>query len=227
MRIAAGICVYSDTQGLSRLLPSIVDKVDKCIVVHGCYTNYNGTDPYSSEATKAVCSRYPGILLIDNPKPTDQIVARQMYMDEAADCDFLLVLDADEYVTGDWNLFRGGCRKIIESSSRFYIYDIQFDRPPPQWFDGWPRPRLFYKPSLIKYYRKHYWWLLPNGKIHKTSASDSQQIIEGITITMDNTYRSNERQEVRQRYLDWLGRVEELMPDVPSSLPAKAKINFS
>jgi hypothetical protein len=216
LRIATGICVYSDAKGLDRLLPSIVDNIDKCIVVHGCYTNYNGIDPFSYEATKAVCRRYSNakVLLINNPKPTDQIVARQMYMDAAgADCDFLLVLDADEYVTGDWTLFRENCQKIIDSTTNpFYIYDIKFDRPFPQWYDGWPRPRLFRKPSQIQYYRKHYWWKLPTGKIHKTSASDSQQIIEGIKITMDNTYRSNERQEVRQRYLDWLGRIEELMP---------------
>jgi hypothetical protein len=215
LRIAAGICVYSDVKGLDRLLPSIVNNVDKCIVVHGPYTNYNGIDHTSSEFTRLVCSWHDNnnnVIFVDNKQPTDQIVARQMYMDAAADCDFLLVLDADEYITGDWALFRKNCQKILDSSDPFYIYDIKFDRPFPQWYDGWPRPRLFRKPSQIQYYRKHYWWKLPTGRIHKTSASDSQQIIEGIKITMDNTYRSNERQEVRQRYLDWLGRVEELMP---------------
>lgn len=216
LKIAAGICVYSDAQGLDRLLPSIINNIDKCIVVHGRYTNYNGIDSNSYYDTLVTCSRHninipTNIMLIDNKQPIDQIAARQQYLDAAHDCDFLLVLDADEYVTGDWVLFRQNCQELIESSNRFYIYDIKFDRPAPQWFDGWPRPRLFRKPSQIKYYKKHYWWLLPNGRIHKTSASDSHQTIEGINITMDNTYRSNQRNAVRQQYLDWLGRVEELM----------------
>lgn len=212
-RLAAGICVYSDARGLDRLLDSIVDKVDKCIVVHGPYLNYKGIDSHSSAATRAACRLHnhnDNILLIDNRIPLDQIHARQQYMDAAVDCDFLLVLDADEYVTGDWNLFRQNCQ-VLNDDDEFYIYDIQFDRPFPQWFDGWPKPRLFRKPSQIKYYRKHYWWLLPTGRVHKTSASDSQRVIEGIKITMDNTYRSNARNEIRQHYLDWLGRVEELM----------------
>lgn len=214
MRLAAGICAYSDARGLDRLLPSIVDHVDKCIVVHGPYLNYKGIDAHSSAATKAVCRLHNhngNILFIDNRLPLDQIYSRQMYMDAAYDCDFLLVLDADEYVTGDWALFKANLPPL--TFNPFYIYEIKFDRPAPQWFDGWPKPRLFYKPSQIKYYKKHYWWLLPTGRVHKTSASDSLQTVEGIKITMDNTYRSIQRTTVRQTYLDWLGREEELMLD--------------
>ena len=45
--------------------------------------------------------------------------------------------------------------------------------------------------------------------------SDSKQIVDGIKITMDNTYRSEQRMSIRQKYLDWLGKIEELMPDIP------------
>jgi hypothetical protein len=115
--------------------------------------------------------------------------------------DFCIVIDSDEYVSeADWYYFRMNLYHIMEVAPPFYIYDIMFDGPPAQ---SGPRPRLFYKPSLISYYKKHYWWALPNGKIANGS-SDSKCIIKGLKIMHDKSHQSEERKQAIAAHHQWL-----------------------
>ena len=208
MRIAAGICTYSDAKGLERLLSTIADNVDLSIIIHGRYPNFS-EDNNSLQDTRAVCTKYiKNTLLInvrDGGLSAPETWLRGLYLELAYNHDFLLVLDSDEYVTGDWGLFRQNCQKVIDSHApQQQIYNVPFDRPKPQYSPGFPRPRLFYKPSTIKYYRRHCQWLLPSGQVIVTSVPKEHRI-NGITIWQDNTYRTEARQQKRQEYVNWLG----------------------
>ena len=189
MKIAAGICTYSEAPGLARTLESLSGEIEFCIVVHGPYLNFAPLDPQSSTYTKAVCSKYPNTQLIDLSTPTHETIRRQKYLDLALDYDFLLIIDSDEYISdgADWGYFRQNCQQVIDQHAGHYIYDIMFDGPIAQ---SGPRPRLFYQPSKIKYDRKHYWWRLPNGRL-ADGMSDSCKLIEGIRITHDKSLRLN------------------------------------
>ena len=165
VKIAAGICTYSDSLGLARLLETLAPGQVYSIVIHGPYLSYDSLDPDSLTATNAVCKAYPNTRLISLPQPMSEVERRQTYLDYANNYDFLLVLDSDEYIQdgANWPLFRKNCDKLLESGKHHYIYDIRFDAKHPA--NSGPKARLFREPSKIKYYKKHYWWLLPNGRV--------------------------------------------------------------
>jgi hypothetical protein len=203
VKIAAGICTYSDSLGLARLLDSLSAGQVYSIVIHGPYPSYYNLDPDSLTATNAICKAYPNIRLIDLPEPLAEVERRQTYLDLANNYDFLLVLDSDEHISdkADWPLFRRNCEQLMVAGQHHYIYDIQSIAQHPS--NSGPKPRLFREPSKIKYYKKHYWWLLPNGKV-AAGGSDSCQTIDGITIMHDETLRSPERIQAKINYQNWL-----------------------
>ena len=205
VRIAAGICTYSDSLSLARCLESFAGQLE-AIIIHGPYPSYNSLDPSSYQDTNAVCKAYPNIRLVDVAEPLAEIERRQMYLNLAVNHDFLLILDSDEFVCdgANWPLFKANCKRILESGKHHYIYDIMFDGPAPQ---AGPRPRLFREPSKIKYHKKHYWWSLPNGRI-AAGASDSAEIVDGIKLMWDDSLRTEERIKARDEYQAWLRQDE-------------------
>ena len=136
-----------------------------------------------------------------------EVERRQTYLDYANNYDFLLVLDSDEYIQdgANWPLFRKNCDKLLESGKHHYIYDIKFDAKHPA--NSGPKARLFREPSKIKYYKKHYWWLLPNGRV-AAGGSDSCEIVDGIKIMWDESLRSPERIQAKIDYQNRLLREE-------------------
>ena len=203
VKIAAGICTYSDSLGLARLLDSLSPGQVDSIVIHGPYPSYDSLDPDSLTSTNAVCRAYPNTKLIHLPEPLPEVERRQTYLDLANNYDLLLVIDSDEYVCdgANWPLFRKNCERLLESGKHHYIYDIMMDAKHPA--NSGPKPRLFREPSKIKYYKKHYWWLLPNGRV-AAGGSDSCEILDGIRIMWDESLRSPERIQAKVDYQNWL-----------------------
>ena len=93
VKIAAGICTYSDSLGLARLLDSLGPGLIYNIVIHGPYPSYYNLDPDSLPATNAVCRAYPNTTLIDLSQPMSEVERRQTYLDYANNYDFMLILD--------------------------------------------------------------------------------------------------------------------------------------
>src|SRR5262245_5318252 len=197
VRICAGICAYSDSLGLARCLESFSGQLE-AIIIHGAYPDYTALDHTSWRETSAVCKAYPNIRLVDVPEPLSEIQRRQLYLDNANNYDFLLVIDSDERIcdNANWTLFMRECEELLDRGPHHYIYDIMFDGHPSQ---AGPRPRLFREPSKIKYYKKHYWWLLPNGRV-AAGASDSARTVDGIKIMWDDSLRTEERKRARDEY---------------------------
>lgn len=199
VKIAAGICTYSDSLGLARCLESLTPGLTYNIVIHGPYPFYYNLDPDSLDATSAVCKAYPNTRLIHVQEPLAEVERRQTYLDLASNYDFLLIIDSDEYVCdgADWPLFRKNCEKILESGKHHYIYDIAYDSTAPA--NAGPKPRIFREPSKIRYYKKHYWWLLPNGRV-AAGGSDSITIVDGIKLMHDDSLRSPDRIKAKEEY---------------------------
>lgn len=212
MKIAAGICTYSSAQGLDRCLKSL-QALDQIIVIHGPYPNFDPLDKSSINDTKAVCEQYSknNTRLIDISAPTSEIERRQKYLGLAKDYDFLIVIDSDEYVCGEWDAFIQFCQSIINqnnnnninqsSSSLYYIYDILHGTTIETLS---PRPRLFRNPSKIKYYQKHYWWQIQDTGQIIDGSSDSRIVADGIYIIHDSTLRKEGYTKAKQQYQNWL-----------------------
>lgn len=199
MRIATGIVTFADSLGLLRTLETLDGGIDQNIVIHAQYPGFHPPNASRSlDDTKIICQAFPNTTLLDlNIAP--ELEARQAYLNLASTYDFLLVLDSDEYLDcdseqKDWGLFRQNCQKVIDAPP--YIYDIAFEnvhQPQPV------RPRLFKHPSKIKYHLKHYWWLLPNGRLMKGN-SDSVHWVQGIRILHDKELRDKEYVDATNRY---------------------------
>ena len=201
MKIAAGIVTYADALSLARTLETLAPQTNENIVIHVQYPGFRLLEQTQSlDDTRKVCAAFPNTTVLDL-SPCSEIEARQTYLDMSTKYDFLLVIDSDEYLCEkEWGIFVENCQKLIDEPDGFYIYDIMFTGHPSQ---SGPRPRLFKEPSKIKYFLKHYWWMLPNGKLMK-GQSDSTKIIPGIKIMHDDTLRDPGRSIANAQYQQWL-----------------------
>ena len=202
VKIAVGICTYSESRGLDRLLAQIEGHVDKTIVVHGPFPHFGMQDPRSIDDTRKVCSHYSNVHLIDIPEPTHENERRETYLLLMHDYDFCITLDSDEYIIdADWDLLRTNCEQIKDSNKPFWLYNIRYIDV--HHANSGEFPRLFHRPSEIRYYQKHYWFMLPTGVI-AAGCADSRKTITGIKIKHDKAHRSQERNEGMYAHQKWL-----------------------
>lgn len=203
MRLAAGICEYSDPDGLYRCLNSLgLDRengIDLAIVVHSKFKNFDVqglSEEQSLEETKGIISRFHSssdrILLVDAPPNITEMDARNIYLKIAHEkrCDWLLVIDSDEYIAknADWKLFREQMEFIMSLDLPYQIYDVQFEGRLPSYIG--PRPRLFYRTNTIKYWKRHYWFVLEESMRLLKGVADGGRLLTGIYMMHDHTIRS-------------------------------------
>jgi hypothetical protein len=217
MKVAAGICEYADTDGLYRCLNSLglgtSGGIDKAIIVHGKFNNFNLDKSDAYEQTLKIISRFPSntIHLINPSKPLTEIESRNLYLKAAADlkCDWLLVIDSDEFLAHkltDFTEFRRQLQYVMDvqseiPSAREQIFDIQLEGSIPA-YRG-PQPRLFLRPQTIKYWGKHYWFVLEETKKLYKGQSDAARVIGGIVLCHDHTIRDSSYYNASIGYKEW------------------------
>lgn len=222
-RLTAGINVYNDIEGLERCLQSIHEHMDKIFVIDGKYPDWGEPDdpPYSIDGTAELCQQYPNVLY--HKLAAVQHVKRSKYLELAEGYDFLLVIDADEWViskgdyAADWDRFR----VKLETDARFewrlqkqvgYTHNIAFLVEPGRinYFG-----KLIYKPSQL-YYGDH--WKLyrkTDRYFQKYQSMGDPDSVRGIVMTGDENKRKHqpERLQIDMDY-QWLlnykeGRIDE------------------
>lgn len=215
MKVAAGIVEYGDPQGLFRCLASLgLDKqegIDLAIVIHSQFEHFNIANLDQQKAlqdTKDVISKFPDqsrLKLVQDPTVTNQLVARNLYLQTAADegCDWLLVLDSDEFIArnADWKEFRKQLEFVMSLDLDDQIFDIQCEGILAM-YRG-PRPRLFYRPRTIKYWRKHFWFVLEEKGMCLKGVGDAGRVIGGVYLMHDRTVRSFEHYNATLDYNEW------------------------
>lgn len=205
IRIAAGIITYQDRDGLERCIRSLIPGVDKVIVVDGRYPSWGKeTDPeYSTDGSEELCTKQLNKLVpIQYVKLfAEQTVKRSKYLELAEDCDFLIVIDCDEFIisggleAADWSLFRHNLETLPRFETRLrenmqYAHNVQFRSEPTTLLT---LGRLIYHPSEL-YYSNH--WRLnrrSDGREQQYQSMNTRDIVRGITITCDEVMRSSDR----------------------------------
>lgn len=232
-KVAVGIVEYGDAAGLYRTLASLrLDKpntIDLAIVVHSRFEHFDLTsDPTPEEAlqqTQDVIAKCPQdrVKLVLPPlavgvvntaageregetrAATTQIHSRNLYLKTAADegCDWLLVLDSDEFIAknADWDEFRRQLEFVMSLELSHQIFDVQMEGMLAM-YRG-PRPRLFYRPGSITYWKRHYWTVLEETMICYKGSSDSGRVIGGIYLMHDRTVRSMNHYNATNAYNEW------------------------
>lgn len=200
IKIAAGINTYANPEHLERTL-STIQAIDQRFVIHGRYPTYKYVDPQSLHRTRQVCDKFANTQLVD--LNAHEIDKRNRYLELAKDYDFLIVIDNDEYVPpqiSDWSTFRKGLFSAIFECPGAQVFDIYFGGPISE---SGARPRIFYKPSTIKYWEKHFWWITEDRRLLK-GRSDSAKLIEGVVLLHDRSNKSEEYRNARKEYGQWL-----------------------
>ncbi len=213
MKIALGLCYYEDLQGIKRLFDSL-EKTNaspyRIFAIDGKYKQFSETENMlSSSEVHKYLEQFPKVVNYTEWKtfPTE-IEKRNKYLELCQDdIDFLIVVDSDEYLQGDWDLFVTNLEKLKEPllthndpQTRHIHYMKMEDCHYPQTSSlrYANRPRLFYKPNEIQYDGCHYTWS------HRATGLPLQypktDVISGIEIVHDNTHRPKEYEQNMTEY---------------------------
>lgn len=190
VKVAAGINVYNDCHSLERTLSTTVEHFDRIYVVDGRYPDYGieGDSKYSTDFTKELVQCFENCKYI--PYFAQQKDKRTRYLKECK-YDFLVVIDADEYMIVDsWPTFQDQLQRNILNMpmrARFHQYQINYQSEPTKYI---PLARLIYKPQQL-IYTTH--WTLIEDPVVDSKAVMSVQMIEGITICTDDLLRPYSR----------------------------------
>jgi len=191
--LAVGYSFYNDLQSIKRSIPSFIDGVDIVFAIDGKYEGNPNPDDYSTDGSAEYLQSFDKVVL-------DKFVGkeqdkRQRYLNlcKEYDCDYLLIIDSDEYVIkADWKSFKENMYRLTGQYSNQSFFGVAFV------VDGsggvCAYPRLWYKPYCIEYHNAHCIFKdNRNGTITRSSsATATKYLIEGITCTMDDTLRSKE-----------------------------------
>lgn len=214
-KIAIGISYYNDYPCIARCLESlVVDRVlmpDYVILVDGIYEGYPDADPYSVDGSttfaKAFARKYPWQVILQRRANLSERTKRQCVVESAAKiADFLLILDADEYVAypeTSWGAFR----QELSHIKQYFISNIYGIRCVDLHQNGYAgyRPRLWFKPAEVRYGKNHYQFMKKSGdRMLETIASNA----ESLTIYHDHSCRSQQREALRLEYQENLRFLE-------------------
>lgn len=129
---------------------------------------------------------------------------RNLYLQIAAakGYDWLLVIDSDEYIApnANWTKFREQLEFCSNLGLSHQVFDVMFEGTIA---DRGPRPRLFYRPHSVRYWKRHYWWVLQEQNICLKGIGDAGRIIEGIYILEDKSLRTNNYANMITSYKAW------------------------
>lgn len=136
-KIAAGVCFYNDKLSLRRCLESLQkDNVDLVFCVDGRFKQFGEPGKYpelSDDGSRELVLSYDNTILIDMPNSWET-QKRQAYLKACEDfnIDYLLIIDADEYILYDphdptvgtnWALFIDKMIQTCESVT-YKLYNV-------------------------------------------------------------------------------------------------------
>jgi hypothetical protein len=205
MRLAAGCCLYEKSlPNVKRCVESIKNHVDYIFAIDGRFDHFPDHSLLSSPEIRSYLSSIENVVLDDHPGP--EVSKRQRYCElcRQHQCEFLLIIDSDEYVMehGDWGRFKDNLSKLGDDRN---IYGVRFAYAVPVHADTTPYPRLWWNPWEVSYVKHNLWQTQRQGSVRSTSECP---VVEGITMAGDNNLVSREYIDKGIQYQTWLLKQE-------------------
>lgn len=97
MRVAI-INAFNEGKTLSRTIDSIIDCVDKVVVMDGSYEPFESEYFYSTDETESVCQRDKVIFVKPEKKYSSQLEKRTLMFSVVPDASTFFIIDGDEWV---------------------------------------------------------------------------------------------------------------------------------
>lgn len=219
IRLGIGYSCYNSEKEIPRSLGPIAPHVYKIYAEEGRYSNYGSglEDPLSTDGTCKALAKFNNCH-VESFSGT-QIEKRQRCFDLAGEdnCDFLMVLDADEYLHPewtDWDLFYKHLEYYSKKYPNHYTFYIKIflDK---KWrrAHNWVRRGSFRKyvrihrsPGLQRYALGcHYFWTFKNvtdAQIIRKEVGllSAKFVIDGVRLRIDSSLRDEQNLETRDKW---------------------------
>jgi hypothetical protein len=222
MKLAAGVVTYGDWLGLQRTLSGLWG-CDIIFVIHARFKNNPVEIPESLAMTDDAISlsqfRNYDIRLSHFDGQTE-VECRSMLPQFCKEngCDYLFIVDSDEYVLDpsaqNWGAFRFNIQHVAETTYNkehniFGIWEtIGFSGSTQNWTYY---PRIWYKPWEMMYKSgSHFRFINKNDEEHYYDdwSTQAEKIIEGIRLVHSHDLRIPEMLLGREKYHEWLKEEE-------------------
>ena len=191
-------------------MDSVYQHVYKIYAVNGRYREFEHDLDYSPEWTTSMLKdRYPNVEVVNCC--ATQLVKRQVYLEMAGgdNCDYLLVMDSDDYVHPDfrdWDSFYKELEDIYDEEEMLYFLWFWIS---PNWkcsanpvvMETWQKYiRIHKRPGDQKYHMNHYTWRLKEDNSVNLNSLLAKRTLGGIKLTCDSLYRD---EDFLKRKADW------------------------
>ena len=217
MRLGVGLSFFDSANEIPRLLDPIYKHVYKIYAINGRYSNFISDHDYSIDDSVKILKTYPNVVIDDFM--AYQPVKRTRYLHLAGEdkCDFLMVMDADEYIHKDyqdWDKFYKSLEKASKRHEQYQIFKmLAFMNP--AWTKAhnavrhkrWRKyVRLHRNPGEQRYCLDTHYWFSPaiatdEDLIKGTYPMwQAKHVIDGIRIDMDSLKRTPKFMEGRNNW---------------------------
>jgi hypothetical protein len=213
---ALGLSFFDSINEITRLLDPIWKEFDYIIAVDGRYSNYEADHDFSNDGSyELIEQRYPNAIM--DRCCAFQPYKRQRYLDIAGklNCDYLVVLDTDEYIHPDfqdWPLFWKNLEKAAQSGHKVFKVKMWI---PPEWKKARNIARTNTWKSYIRIHKDpgsqryctdyHYYWcdkdttdeeIIKGGLVYQAFF----RAIDGVRFTCDSLLRTPEQLQTREEF---------------------------
>lgn len=170
-----GFCFYeTNVEIVRRAIESVKDHVRYIYAIDGKFEFFESSDELSSLPVREYLASIPNITLIDFPNRKEN-EKRQIYLNCCNEylSDYLLILDADEYITDetDWN----SVYKFLEDKysgsilPKIWGVTIRHNTDGGKTKKEGHFPRIWQRPYLIQYTKTHnFWQFKTDGSLWKS-----------------------------------------------------------
>jgi hypothetical protein len=195
---------------LIRCLDSVYKHVYKIYLVNGRYKEFKHELDYSVEGTTQLLKeRYPNVEVVNCC--ATQLVKRQIYLEMAGEdkCDYLLVMDSDDFVHpdfSDWTGFYKELEQVYDEEEMLYFLWFWISKDwqcsaNPVVMETWQKYiRIHKNPGSQKYHMNHYTWRMKDDYSVNLNSLLCKKTLGGIKLTCDSMYRD---EDFLKRKADW------------------------
>ena len=192
--LAVGFCFYENSlETVKRAIESWKDHVDVIYAIDGKFEEFESDQLFSSDDIRAYLKSIPNVELVDVPNRLEH-EKRQVYLDLCSRdlIDWLLIMDADEFITDEtnWDMAKSRMMELSNEARLPMLFGMPYINPEKSKRElGYPK--IWRSPYLIKYMRTHnFFQFTTDGKVYKSSTDWER--IPGIFARQNDTLRTKE-----------------------------------
>ena len=187
MKIGVGLIFYDDLDSLKRCIPTL--KVDTIYAIDGRFKDFNAPNPLSTDGSREYLQTFDNVVLIDAPD-LSEVAKRNIYM-KACKEEFLLWVDSDHWIEGDWDSFRKEIDKKVNKKNGYGYWFLTEDLTRTTiHYQCWG----FYLPNNIQYRYRHDWYEAEGKRILPKSHNNKYTKLKSLKVFNDHSKRLPKRE---------------------------------